>query len=110
MPRKPTNPFGHIDFSKSKRLTKHMEQLSHVKEDQELQVVERFVESYNRMDIGPAITGIQPLAQDDHDAVASMDGIPLQIQVTELVEQMYTFEMTQEEYDAGNFQETAQLS
>jgi hypothetical protein len=36
--------------------------------------------------------------------------MPLQIQLTELVDRGYVFEMTSEEYDAGKFTEAVQLS
>lgn len=109
MPQKPTQPFGYIAFAKSGRVTKHMDQLSGIKEQQELQVAVKFVDAYNRLQLGPSITDVEPLEQNDHDAIAFMNGLPLQIQVTELVQRAYTFEMTQEEYDGGKFKEAVQL-
>lgn len=110
MPSKPTHPFGHIAFAKSGRVTKEMRQLSAVKEEQELQVAVGFVEGYNRLALGPEISSLRPLEQNDHDALALMGGLPLHLQVAELVQRVYTFEMTQEEYDAGTFREAVQLS
>ena len=110
MPQKPTQPFGYIAFAKSGSVTKHMDQLSGIKEDQELQVVVNFVDAYTRLQLGPSITNVRPLEQNNHDAIACMNGLPLQIQVTELVQRAYTFEMTQEEFDAGKFKEAVQLS
>jgi hypothetical protein len=86
-----------------------MDQLSRNKEQQELQVAVNFVDAYNRLQLGPSITDVQPLKQNGHDAIASMDGLPLQIQVTELVQRAYTFKMTQEEYDCGKFKKAVQL-
>lgn len=110
MPRKPTQPFGHLAFSKSGRVKKEMQLLSDVKEAQELQVAASFVEAYNRLALGSAISNLKSLDENDHDASALLNGLPLEFQVTELVERSYTIEMTKEEYDAGVFTEAVQLN
>src|SRR5574340_890963 len=110
MPRKPTSPFGHIAFSKSGRVTKEMQQLSEVKEVQEMQVAAKFVDAFDKLNLGPKIEGLRPLGQNDHDAMGLMGGLPLQLQITELVALTYTFEMTDDDYNAGRFTEAIQLS
>jgi hypothetical protein len=87
-----------------------MEQLSGVKEVQELQVATKFVEALNGLGLGPEITDLRPLGQFGHDAAALVAGVPLEIQLTELVDRTYIFEMTAEEYGAGKFIEAVQLS
>jgi len=110
MARKPTRPFGHIAFSKSGHVAKEMQRLSEVKEVQELQVAARFVDSYNELSLGPQITNLRALGQNDHDAAAIVADLPLEIQVTELVDRTYAFAMTAEEYNAGLFTEAVQLT
>jgi hypothetical protein len=108
MPKKPTQPFGHIAFSKSGSVAKDMRQFSDVKEMQELQAATTFVTAFNELNLGHEISNLQPLEQNDHDFSAQLAGSPLQLQLTELVDRSYTFDMTSEEYDTGQFTEAVQ--
>jgi hypothetical protein len=108
MPKKPTEPFAYLNFSKSGRVSKHVTQLSDTKSEQEMQVGVRFVEGFNGLGNGRKIAQLRPLAEADQDFSAYVSGVPLQVQLTELVDRSYTFEMTMDEYNAGQFHEAIQ--
>lgn len=107
--RKPTRPFGRIAFAKDGRVSKEMRQLSAVKESQELEAATFFVESFNALQAGREIADLRQLEQDAHDFSACVGESPLQIQLTELGDRSYTFEMSDEEYNSGRFKEAIQL-
>ena len=47
MPKKPTLPFGYINFSKNGRVSKHVEKMPDDKRGQEKEVTSRFIEAVN---------------------------------------------------------------
>lgn len=104
-PNKPTQPFGHINFSKDGRVTKHVRRLSSVKEDQEREVATYFVEDFNSLYTDRPITNLVTLGQDNNDFAAQISGGPLILEITELVGRSYLVEMTREEYDRGGWAE-----
>ena len=63
MPRKLSKPFGHIAFSKAGTVQKEMTQLSHVKEVQELEVVNRFTAMLNQTEGGRMLTELRQLSE-----------------------------------------------
>ncbi len=103
MPQKPTKAFGHIVFSKDGHVRSEVSRLSSDKERQEFEVAGRFVETFNRIDSARQISDVRQLPEADHDFSASVAGISLKVQVTELVDRSYTFDMSIEEYNAGNW-------
>jgi hypothetical protein len=104
MPKKPTQPFGRLMFSKDGSVKRSMYHLSDVKDIQEREALERFVDTFNRFVCDPIITDIRQLPENDHDFVVKVSGITTHVQLTELVDRMFTFPMTEEEYQAGNWQ------
>lgn len=99
MPKKPTEPFGYIDFSKSGQVDKHMELLSSDKPLQEQQVAQVFFAAYNEAHPEAPFKECRPLPENDHDFVLVGHDKEVDLQITELVSRAYTFEMTREEYD-----------
>lgn len=71
-------------------------------------MIERFVELHNFSNREFPISNIQQLAERDHDFVADSAIGKVQIQLTELVEISFTFPMSQEEYDLGEWSESIQ--
>lgn len=109
MPRKPTRPFGHIAFSKDGKVSKEMRQLSEIKEVQELEAVSTFADLFNSLEAERQIRDITQLEQNGQDFSVRIGSTTVEIQLTELVNRSYLFEMSQAEYDAGRFKETVQL-
>lgn len=99
MPRKPSEPYGYIDFSKSGKVEKHMELLSPHKPAQEKQVVESFVAAFNAEFPERRFKDCRALPENDHDFVLVGQDGEIDLQITELVSRAYTFGMTREEYD-----------
>lgn len=107
-PRKPTQPFGVIAFSKSGKVTKKMQLLSGKKSHQERQVVESFISGFNTRKPTVEISDLAPLDERDQDFSARFGESNIEIQVTELVSRTYIFEMSEAEYDSGNWDEVIQ--
>ncbi|RJX36078.1 MAG: hypothetical protein C4525_01850 [Desulfarculus sp.] len=99
MPKKPTEAYGYIAFSKSGKVEKHMDLLSSDKPIQEQQVAEIFIAAYNQAFPETAFDECRPLPENDQDFVLLGPGREIDLQITELVSRAYTFEMTREEYD-----------
>lgn len=108
MPKKPTQPYGYLTFSRSGKVSKEMFELSNVKETQEAEVGRSFVAAFNSSGGERQITGVSPMEQADHDFSARVNGAELHVQITELVDRSYTFPMSDEEYNAGRFGEAVQ--
>lgn len=107
-PRKPTDPFGHIAFGKSGSVTKHMSQLSHEKEEQEVGVMEHFITAFNQLSGQVQISSLEQLAEAGHDFVALLNDSRITIQVTELVELDYAKPIPEEEYNKGIYNQYIQ--
>lgn len=103
MPKKPTHTFGTINFSKDGKVRADFHRLSDDKPVQESEAFARFVETYNSSKSGGTLTVVRQLEESGQDFVASEFGIEIIIQLTELVDRTFTFEMTQEEYDSGKW-------
>ena len=83
MPKKPTQPFGTINFSKDGKVRPDIRQLSEDRVEQEKGVIDIIAEHFGRM--GHPITDIKQLPESDHDFEATCEGNPVIIQLTELV-------------------------
>lgn len=103
MPKKPTETFGFISFAKSGKVKKTMRTLSSEKRIQECEVAEIFVAGYNKAFPDQTIHDCKPLPENDQDFVLVTPDGKVELQVTELVSRSYTFEMTMEEYDRGEW-------
>ena len=82
MPKKPTQPFGTIIFSKDGKVRRDIEQLSEDKVEQEKGTIDKIAEQFGR--IGRPMTDIKQLPESGHDFQATCDGYPVTIELTEL--------------------------
>ena len=103
MPEKPTSPYGYIAFAADGSVKKEMFQLSSGKEAQESGALKTFVAGFNRLG-GEQISDLEPLPECGHDAKARVAGRCVTLQLTELVDREFTFQISREEYDADRFQ------
>jgi len=108
MPRKPTQTFGHIAFSKDGKVSQHLTRLSEDKPQQEMEALQRFIRLFNESWAGRRIDFVRQLPERDHDFIVDVDGQETEIQLTELVDRSFTFPMTQEDYDCGNWSHCVQ--
>jgi hypothetical protein len=97
MPKKPTRPYGQITFSKDGRVTKQMFRLSDDKLTQEREVIERFANLYNEIDVSNQISEIRQLPEYDHDFSITLGKVKVQVQLAELVERSFISPITEEE-------------
>src|SRR3990167_1115428 len=108
MHRKPTQTFGHITFSKDGKVAKHLTRLSEDKQIQEMEALHKFLELFNTVFPERSITFLRQLEERDHDFIVDVAGQETEIQLTELVDRSFTFQMTQAEYDSGNWSHAVQ--
>lgn len=108
MPRKSTQPFGHIASHKNGKVESKVFQLSNVKERQEKQALEHFIQGFNDRSNNRQITQYSQLPENDQDFIISIDGSEVQVQLTELVDRTFTFPMSQEEYNGSAWTEGIQ--
>ena len=108
MHRKPTQTFGHITFSKDGKVAKHLTRLSEDKPIQEMEALHKFLELFNTVFPERSITFLRQLEERDHDFIVDVAGQETEIQLTELVDRSFTFQMTQAEYDSGNWSHDVQ--
>ena len=108
MPKKPTQTFGTIAFSKDGRVTPKLTRLSDVKEDQQEQAMRRFIERFRAAFPDRTISDLRQLAEDDFDFEATIDGVTADIELTELVDRDFTFQMSQGEFHAAKWQVAVQ--
>lgn len=108
MPRKPTQTFGHIAFSKDGRVTQHLTRLSENKPQQEMEALQRFLDLFKASLTSRHIGLVRQLEERDHDFIVEVDGQETEIQLTELVDRTFTFRMTIEEYDSGKWSHCVQ--
>lgn len=99
-PKKPTQTFGEMSFSKAGKVTQHLYRLSDVKPVQEKEAIERFVEIFNASMPERQLSNARQLPENDHDFLLETAGSDIHIQLTELVNRSFTFAMSQEEYDS----------
>jgi hypothetical protein len=84
VPKKPTIPFGHIAFGKDGSVRPQVEQLSSNKNEQELEVINRFVGAQPQLFNGAPV--VEKLGEADQDGRISVDGVDLaDVQCTEIV-------------------------
>ena len=104
MPRKPTTPYGHILFSKDRRVEKKVFQLSEEKTKQQSEVAQVFVEGFNGLASEQQIRSWHDLPENDNDCLLTLEGgLEVHLEITELVDRGFTFPMTREEYDEGKW-------
>lgn len=103
MPRKPTQTFGHIAFSKDGRVTQHLTRLSEDKPIQELEALQRIIQLFNESWAGHQVSFVRQLEENDHDFIIEVDGQEMDVQLTELVDLSFTFKITEEEYNSGKW-------
>jgi hypothetical protein len=103
MPRKPTQTFGHIAFSKDGRVKQHLTCLSEDKPTQEFEALQRIIEFFNTSWAGHQVSFVRQLAENDHDFIIEVNGQETDIQLTELVDRSFTFPITEEEYNSGKW-------
>ena len=82
-PKKPTQSFGTINFSKDGKVKPNIRKLPEVKEEQERGAMEIVAEKLQK--IGYSLTDIKQLSEPDQDFEAICNGNPIIIQLTELV-------------------------
>lgn len=102
-PRKPTEPFGHINFGKDGSVSKHMFQLPSQKEEQETGAIQFFVEGIKDAQLGPHVYDIKKLPEADQDFLLNTSIGPVIVQLTELVEREFTNELSLDEYNSGRY-------
>ncbi len=105
MPKKPTQPFGHIAFQKNGQVERKLFQLSDVKERQEGQALDKFIQAFNARGDKGRITYHSRLPENDQDFIIKLDGSAVHIQLTELVDRSFTFPMSLEEYNRSPWTE-----
>jgi len=99
LPKKPTQPFGHIAFHKSGQVERKLFQLSDVKKSQEGQALEQFIQAFNARGDNGRITHYSHLPDNDQDFIINLDGSAVYVQLTELVDRSFTFPMSLHEYN-----------
>jgi len=85
VPKKPTNPYGHIAFGKDGSFEGKMRKLSSDKATQEEDVVNNFARAFARHDPRGTMRLLEPLPEADHDYLVEVDGQKVELQVTELI-------------------------
>lgn len=103
MPKKPTEPYGWIKFSKDGKVEKDIRILSQDKQLQEEEVTKLFIKSFNRQSGDRKIINYKKLPEHSQDFLLSTKSNEIYLQVTEIVEREFTSPMTQEEYDYGDW-------
>jgi hypothetical protein len=102
-PKKPTAPFGYLNFSKSGRVEKRMFQLPHDKGGQELEVMNKFAEQVGKLSDGYQVTAITSLPEKDQDFLLQTSDGEITVQLTELVVREFATPISSEEYNSGRF-------
>ncbi len=100
-PKKPTSPFGYISFAPDGKVTKHSFQLPDTKEAQEEGVIQSFISRYSSDLDNLTIHDYAQLPEADQDFLLDTSEGDITVQVTELVEREFAFQITKEEYDSG---------
>lgn len=103
MPRKPTQTFGHIAFSKDGQVTQALTRLSEDKPIQEFEALQKCIQLFNECWAGHQVSFVQQLPENDHDFIVSVDGKETDVQLTEMVDRSFTFPITEKEYNAGKW-------
>lgn len=83
MPKKPTQPFGAMIFSKNGKVKPDTKKLSEDRTEQEKGAINIIADQFRRM--GRPIIDVKQLPESDHDFEASCDGKRVIIQLAELV-------------------------
>jgi hypothetical protein len=97
-PHKPTQHYGYVAFAKTGRVTKHMFKLSDIKDIQEREVADRFVQQIMTQHPDVNIKGVDALPEADQDFLLHTNHGKITLQVTEIPERDYIFPISEEEY------------
>lgn len=104
-PKKPTQTFGSVHFGKDGSTKPVFDRLNDVKDAQELQVVERFIERLTAVDLSLGISLNAQLGEADHDFAVRIGGIVAEPQLTELVDREFLEPTTEDELRKGRWTE-----
>ena len=99
MPKKPTEPFGHIAFGRDGSVSKHMNLLSDQKRLQETEIANRFAVSISAMTGKPY--EVLELEEANHDFWLVSGEEKIVVQATELVGRDYLQPLSLEDYREG---------
>ena len=100
MPKKPTEPFGHIAFGKDGSIRKHVDVLPDQKSEQELEVGRRFASGLTK--VSGEEYEVLPCEENYHDFWLKTDSIETLVQMTEIVSRDYLRPLSAEDYRNGN--------
>lgn len=109
MPKKPSQPFGHIIFGKDGSVRQIIERLPDVKKEQEREVGERFAAGLKRL--FKKTVEIKLLKENDHDFLIKIERQDIVVQATEIVTRDYMHPLTVDDFVHGRhpYSETVQL-
>jgi len=109
-PRKPTEPFGHVAFSKNGSVTKKMQKLSGDKESQESEVIGYFLSGIKKALPELEIVSFEKLPEADQDFLLQTKVGPITIQLTEIVERDYLGDVDHGEFIQKDMEGNSGLS
>jgi hypothetical protein len=102
-PKKPTHPFGTMNFSKDGSIKPAFARLPDFKEPQELEAIRRFIEQFNAANPAAPLSLVSRLAEADQDFLVSQAGNNIEVQLTELVDRTFLRPLTADEYNKGHW-------
>lgn len=102
-PRKPTTPYGYIEFPQDGPVEKRMFSLSTHKKKQEKEVVEAFVGNLVNIRKDISVLNIVDLNEADHDFLVRTKTADITVQLTEIPLRDYAIEISAEEYNSGKY-------
>ena len=100
MPRKPTEPYGHIAFGKDGKVRKVIRILPEVKSEQEIEVGAHFASGLEK--ITDCQYETEPCNEDDHDFWLRAEDKNILVQATEIVSRDYLRPLSVNDYRNGN--------
>lgn len=109
MPKKPTNEFGVMSFSKTGSVEKITHRLPDDKQGQEAAVAQRWAEQLGERTEKKYT--VKMLEENDHDFELYEDGLlKFVVQMVEVTRHDFCKQLTQEEYDSSRFTEVIYIS
>jgi len=98
-PKKPAEPFGTINFGKDGSVTRNIQKLSHVKNEQELSVGQRFAAQLEG--VGRTASFLRQLPEYDHDFALVVDSHQVVVQAAEVTDRFFLRPLRETEYVEG---------
>lgn len=92
MPKKPTDVFGALVFSKDGKVHREIRRLPDDKRCQEMAVIELFIERYNQSQKVQIERDYVELEESNHDFQITTNGNTVIVQLTEIVERDYVID------------------